>query len=96
MEESDYPPHVALAELYLELGRKPEAYEHASKGYRRAWTDGPPYADWWEFERCRAVLKAVGELEPVLPPFDPDKIEPIPYESEIRALIDKLNAEKRR
>ena len=49
---------------------------------------------WWELERCRAVLAALGEPEPELPPFDPAKVEPIPYEDEILALIEERKAEK--
>ena len=44
--------------------------------------------------RCKAILKELGELEPQLPPFDPAKVRPIPYEAEIRAAIAKLKAEK--
>ena len=39
-------------------------------------------------------MQQLGEPEPTLPPFDPTKVEPIPYEAEIRAAIAKLNAEK--
>ena len=34
------------------------------------------------------------ESEPELPPFDPAKVEPIPYEDEIRAFIEELKAEQ--
>jgi hypothetical protein len=33
------------------------------------------------------VLKEVGEPKPQLLPFDPDKIEPFPFEAEIRRLL---------
>jgi hypothetical protein len=62
--------------------------------YRRAWGEGPPYIMWYDLARSRALLRELGEPEPQLPPFDPSKVKPIPYEAEIRAAIAKLQAEK--
>jgi hypothetical protein len=79
------PPHVALAELWLELGQRDRARDLALCGYKWAWADGPPYCWHWELERCRAVLRALGEPDP--PPHDPAKIEPLPYEADINRLL---------
>lgn len=87
------PPHLELAETYLELRATEEARKHALAAYSRAWADGPQYSRWWELRRCRAVLKAVGEPEPKLPAYDPSTSEPVPYETEIRALIEKIRRE---
>jgi len=38
--------------------------------------------------------RELGEPEPQLPPFDPSKVKPVPYEAEIRAAITRLKAEK--
>jgi tetratricopeptide (TPR) repeat protein len=70
------PPHVPLALLHLELGDQVKARTHALAGYKEAWGEGPPYHDHWLLEDCRKVLAAVGEPEPVLPPFDPSKVPP--------------------
>jgi tetratricopeptide (TPR) repeat protein len=88
------PPHVALALLYLELGDQTKARSYALAGYQEAWGEGPPYHHHWDLEDCRKVLAAVGEAEPVLPPFDPSKVEPFDFEPDVERLIEKLLAEK--
>ena len=94
LAEIDQPLDLELAEIYLDLDEPDKAKAHVPKAYRRAWADGPPYVMWWRLQRCRAVLAALGEPEPELPPFDPAKVEPIPYEDEIRAFIEELKAKK--
>jgi hypothetical protein len=88
------PPHVALALLYLALGDQAKARAHALAGYQQAWGEGPPYHDHWDLEDCRKVLTAVGEAEPVLPPFDPSKVEPFDFEPDVERLIETKLAEK--
>lgn len=95
LRDSETPPHVSLAEIYLETGNRERARHHALEGYRRAWADGPPYSLHWEMERCRAVLNALGEPEPEMPAFDPKAVEPVPHEKEIRALISKLRKKRK-
>jgi hypothetical protein len=80
---------VELAELWLALGQRDKARDHALRGYKWAWADGPPYSHHWDLERGRAVLRALGEPEPVLPPFDPAKIAPLPYEADINRLLEE-------
>jgi tetratricopeptide (TPR) repeat protein len=82
-------------EAYLVLGDRATAHECVSKAHRRAWGEGPPHIRWYDLERCRAILAEMGEPEPQLPPFDPAKVPPIPYEKEIRAAIDRLRAKPR-
>jgi tetratricopeptide (TPR) repeat protein len=80
------------AETWLALGDREQARKLVRKAYALAWADGPPYIRWYELKRCRELMAELGEPEPQLPPFDPAKVEPIPYEAEIRALIEKLKA----
>jgi hypothetical protein len=67
---------------------------HALAGYKAAWGEGPPYHHHWALEDCRKVLAAVGEPEPVLPPFDPSKVEPFDFEADVERLIEKKLTEK--
>lgn len=87
LHESERPPHVELAAAYLALGDRERAGAHARAGYAEAWADGPPYSRWWELKQCRAVLKSLGEPEPLLPPFDPRAVKPLPNEEKIRSVI---------
>ena len=34
-------------------------------------------------------MRALGEPEPVLPPYDSAKIEPLPYEADINRLLEE-------
>jgi tetratricopeptide (TPR) repeat protein len=95
------PDHVALAELYLALAElylaldlPQKAREHALVGYRWGWADGPPWCHHWALQTSRAVLAALGEPEPQLPPFDPTRIRTIEYEADIRRLIEEHAAKQ--
>src|SRR5690606_30599522 len=79
---------VNAAEVYLTLADHDKAREYAIRGYQSAWADGPPYVWWWYLERAKAVLDALGEPYPALPPFDPAKIGQYPYQDEIEAHIE--------
>jgi len=83
------------AEVYLEIGERERAGELALSAYKLAWADGPPYSWWDKLQRSRAVLAELGIPEPELPHFDPDRVEPIPFEKEIRQAIEELEARKR-
>jgi len=89
------PPVTSLAELLLALGDRTKAHEYVKRAYPQAWADGMPYVDWWNLQRCRAVFEAVGEPEPQLPPFDPSKATPLPFEAEVRAFIEELKTKKK-
>lgn len=86
----------SAAEVFLALGDKTRGKDYALRAYQAAWADGPPYSWWWGLERAKATLAALGEPEPPLPPFDPAKVKPIPYEDEIRAFIEELKAKKKK
>jgi hypothetical protein len=87
-------PYVPLALLYLELGNRTKACSHALAGYSQAWGEGPPYHDHWDLEDCRKVLLALGEPEPILPPFDLSRVEPFDFEPEVERLIEKELSKK--
>ena len=89
----DVRPSVTLAEYHLAMGEPHRALAFANDGYKRSWCDGPPYASWWSLERARAVLRALNTPEPILPAFDSDKVEHVPWEDEIEALIRKWSKE---
>jgi hypothetical protein len=91
----DDPPQISLAELFLALGDRAPALDYAKRGYKCAWADGMPYVKWWDLQRSRAVLQALGEPEPRLPPFDPNKVTPLPFEADVRAFIEELKAKKK-
>jgi tetratricopeptide (TPR) repeat protein len=90
LHELARPPHVELALAYIEIGEPEKALHHALAGYSWAWADGPPYSLWYELEQCRAVLRRLGQPEPALPAFDPNAVEPVSYEDEIRQFIAEL------
>jgi tetratricopeptide (TPR) repeat protein len=88
------PPHIALARLFLALNQHDKARVHARTGYAWAWADGPPHCRKWELEACRSVLRELDEPEPVLPPYDPGRIPPLPHEAEIRRILDERRKER--
>lgn len=95
LQDNKYGEAIDAAEVYLGLGERDKAKEHALKAYKFGWADGPPYINWYMLERAKKVLDALGEPYPDLPPYDPSKQEPIPYEAEIRAFIAELKARRR-
>ena len=81
---------VDMAELYLALNDREKATKFALAGYKHEWADGMPYSHGRNLQRCRIVLDAVGEPEPILSSFEECKAEPLSYEAEVRALIEEL------
>ena len=84
------------------FGQLDKAREYGLKGYKLGWADGWPYVNWWILDRAKRVLAALGETDETkiqaelgLMPFDESKVEKIPYEDEIRAVIADLEAKKR-
>jgi hypothetical protein len=71
----------------LLLEQREPARRHALAGYKWAWADGPPWCWHWDLQRCRTVLQAIGEPEPLLPPLDPAKVKPLEHEPDIRRLL---------
>jgi len=67
-----------LAQIERDAGDHAAAVEAATKAYRLAWCDGPPFAYHWGLQKAKAHLAVLGAQEPSLPPFDESKYEPMP------------------
>jgi tetratricopeptide (TPR) repeat protein len=67
-----------LADIEQKIGNTSAAIDAATKAYKAAWCDGPPYAYHWGLQKAKAHLKALGAPEPDMPPFDESKFEPLP------------------
>jgi tetratricopeptide (TPR) repeat protein len=67
-----------LAQIERDEGNNQAAIEAATKAYRLAWCDGPPFAYHWGLEKAKHHLKELGAPEPEMPPFDESKFEPMP------------------
>jgi tetratricopeptide (TPR) repeat protein len=67
-----------LAEVERDEGNLDKAVGAASKAYRLAWCDGPPFAYHWGLEKARGLLRELGAGEPLMPAFDESKFEPMP------------------
>lgn len=88
------PAHRLLAQLWLALGDPEKGKHHALAAYKWAWADGEPYVHRYELTQTTALLRQMNVPIPNLPPYDPAKDEPFPWEAEVRAAIEKLRAEK--
>jgi tetratricopeptide (TPR) repeat protein len=67
-----------LAQIERDEGNPAAAIAAATKAYRLAWCDGPPFAYHWALEKAKEHLKELCAPEPALPPFDESKFEPMP------------------
>jgi tetratricopeptide (TPR) repeat protein len=67
-----------LAQVERDAGNMAAAVEAATRAYRLAWCDGPPFAYHWGLEKARRHLRELGASEPEMPPFDESKFEPMP------------------
>jgi hypothetical protein len=90
------PAHRYLAQLWLAIGDHDKAKHHALAAYRWAWADGEPYVNRYELTKTTELLQQINVPVPVLPPYDPAKDEPFPWEADVRAAIEKLKAEKQK
>jgi Domain of unknown function (DUF4062) len=88
------PAHYRLAQLWQAIGDMAQARHHARAAYKHYWGDGEPYVFRYWLDRTIELLHALNEPIPQLPPFDPAKVQPYPWEAEVQAAIDRLNAEK--
>ncbi len=82
-ERGPYPTFHAdalnvLAQIERDAGNTQAAIEAATKAYRLAWCDGPPFAYHWGLVAARKHLQELGAREPEMPPFDASKFEPMP------------------
>jgi tetratricopeptide (TPR) repeat protein len=67
-----------LAQIERDGANQEKAIEAATKAYRLAWCDGPPFAYHWGLEKARKHLRELGAEEPQMPPFDESLFEPMP------------------
>jgi tetratricopeptide (TPR) repeat protein len=67
-----------LAAIARAEGDVSAAIDAATKAYRAAWRDGPPYAYHWGLEKAKAHLAALSAPKPPMPPFDESKFTPMP------------------
>lgn len=88
------PAHYFLALLWQAIGDSAQARHHARIAYKEYWSDGEPYVFRYWLDRTTELLHELGEPIPQLPQFDPAKVQPYPWEAEVQATIDRLNAEK--
>jgi len=82
-ERGRYPLHLAdaynvLVAIANAQADKLAATDAATKAYKAAWCDGPPYAYHWGLQRAKAHLAALGAPEPAMPPFDESNFPPLP------------------
>jgi len=71
-------PSTSSRRLSGDAGNTAAAVEAATKAYRLAWCDGPPFAYHWGLEAAKQHLKELSAPEPEMPPFDESKFEPMP------------------
>ena len=88
------PAHRYLAQLWLAIGDEEQAKHHALAAYRWAWADGEPYVHRCELTKTTELLEQMCVPVPVLPPYDPAKDVPFPWEADVQDAIEKLKAEK--
>ena len=69
---------------------------HALAAYKWAWADGEPFVHRYELTKTTELLRQLNVPIPNLPPYDPAKDEPLPWEADVRAAIEKLRAEKQK
>lgn len=88
------PAQRYLAMLWRAIGDFDKAQQHALAAYKWSWADGEPYVNRYELTKTTELLQQMSVSIPQLPPYDPAKDEPFPWEAEVRAAIDKLRAKK--
>lgn len=91
---ADWVDPLMLARLWLALGDIEAATAHALAAYRWAWADGEPYVHRFDLTQAGALLDELGVPRPELPPYDPEKEKPFPWEAQVRAAIEKMEAKK--
>lgn len=67
-----------LAQIERDTGDRAAADKAAKEAYHLAWCDGPPFAYHWGLQMAKAHMAALNAPEPILPPFDASKYEPMP------------------
>ena len=88
------PSHLALAELWHVIGDPGEATQHALAAYGWAWADGEPYVHRHELSRAADMLRLLGAENPKLRAYDPADDQPVTFEDQVRAVIERLRARR--
>lgn len=88
------PARRYLAMLWREIGDLEQAKKYALAAYKWAWADGEPYVNRYELDKTTELLRELNMPVPDLPPYDPAKDEPFPWEADVRKAIEKLRVEK--
>ena len=83
-----------LARLWQALGELNQAKHHALAAYTLCWADGEPYVFRYGLTKATELLHELGVPLPNLPPYDPAKDEPFPWEADLRAFIATCHAEQ--
>jgi hypothetical protein len=89
-------PRFALhaAEASHALGDTGAARDFFLRAHRCAWADGPPYAHHDYLTRCAERLEQLRIPEPRRKWFRADATAPVPFEAELRAVIERFDARK--
>jgi tetratricopeptide (TPR) repeat protein len=85
-EAAEYGPYPlihadacnVLAQIERDAGDEAAAVGAATRAYRLAWCDGPPFAYHWGLEKARGHLRELEASEPEMPAFDASRFEPMP------------------
>jgi hypothetical protein len=88
------PANRYLARLWQALGDLHQDKQHALAAYTLSWADGEPYVYRYELSKATELLHELGVPLPNLPPYDPAKDEPFPWEADLRAFIATVRAEQ--
>jgi hypothetical protein len=88
------PANRYLARLWQVLGELNQAKHHATAAYTLSWADGEPYVYRYGLTKATELLHELGVPLPNLPPYDPAKDEPFPWEADLRAFIAARRAEQ--
>lgn len=83
-----------LARLWQALGDLNQAKHHALAAYTLSWADGEPYVFRYGLTKATELLHELGVPLPNLPPYDPAKDEPFPWEADLRAFIATRRADQ--
>lgn len=83
-----------LSRLWQALGDLNQAKHHSLAAYTLSWADGEPYVYRYELTKATELLHELVVPLPNLPPYDPAKDEPFPWEADLRAFIAKCRAEQ--
>ncbi len=76
--------YVYVSQAFQALDDSASAKHYALEAYRYAWADGGKYVNAWPLKLAAQLLDQFGIAYPHLPELDPEQIELIPYEDEIR------------